>query len=143
VRLDDAAAPTVTSPLTSHRRRRAASCYRGFSAESAAGVLRAVPGWDTFATVDRAAPAAVRLPPVARLARRVACVVLALLGGFPAPADARALPPPPERVAAVWGRPGWSAAAGVTAGLPLARLGGQWAGGGPVALPTALRSLYG
>ena len=69
--------------------------------------------------------------------------MLALLGGLPAPAAARALPPPPERVAAVWGRPGWSAAAGVTPGLPLARLGARWAVDGPLALPIALRSPYG
>jgi len=101
------------------------------------------PGSYNFPVVDRTARPAVRLPPAARLACRVACVVLALLGGFPTPAAARALPPPPERVAAVWGRPGWSTAAGVTPGLPLGRLGAQWAVGGPLALPTALRSLYG
>lgn len=94
--------------------------------------------------MDRTARAVVRLPPVARLICPIACVLLVVLAGGPAYAFARALPPPPQRMAAVWGRPGWSPEIpGAGAALPLARLGAAWAGRDPVALPTALRSPHG
>jgi len=98
---------------------------------------------DTFATVDRAAIAAIRLPPVARLVCLIPCVALVALTAFPDPAAARALPPPPQRLAAVWGRPAWPAAPSAALAPPPGRWGVGWAEDRPLALPIQIRSLRG
>ncbi|HSQ36692.1 MAG TPA: hypothetical protein VLS92_02240 [Acidimicrobiia bacterium] len=93
--------------------------------------------------MDRAAPAAICLPPVARLTCPIVCVALALFAAFPAPAAARALPPPPQRLAVVWGRPGWPVLPVTALAPPPGRWAAGWAEDGPLALPPPIRSLRG
>ncbi|MBM3695765.1 MAG: hypothetical protein FJW79_07525 [Actinobacteria bacterium] len=91
--------------------------------------------------MDRALPA-VRLPPVARLA----CILLgALAAAFPAaPAGARALAPPPVRLAVVWDRPTWAAVEAVRLPPPPGRWEARWAAApSPTRLPNLPRSLDG
>ena len=100
--------------------------------------LYPAPRCDTFAIVDRA-PAAVRLPPATRLA--LACLCAAALAAAPAlPAAAWALPPPPVRLAVIWGRAPWEAGSAVRLPPPPERWQASWAGEGEPALPDLPRS---
>ncbi|MCU0281755.1 MAG: hypothetical protein MUE66_08050 [Acidimicrobiia bacterium] len=88
------------------------------------------------------AVAAVRLPPVARAVGIALCTLACTLAAVP-PAGARALTPPPLRLAVVWGRPSWSPLGPVALAPPPGRWEAAWAAGGPLTLPIPPRSLHG
>ncbi|MFH1329410.1 MAG: hypothetical protein ABIJ48_01930 [Actinomycetota bacterium] len=91
--------------------------------------------------MDSAVPA-VRLPPVTRLACIVLCALAVAVLSVP-PAGARALSPPPVRLAAIWGRPSWSAVEPARLAPPPGRWGAAWAAGGRFTLIILPRSLHG